>query len=110
MVTAMPWKEKGEIVGFAHMARVITERKRGELASAVAAREKAAIVDVTCDGLIVTDLDGDITSVNKAMEEYLAKAGYEPKAMIDVIRVLKAQETFAAAEAKKMCSKIRAFP
>jgi len=33
--------------------------------------------------------------------EYLAKAGYEPKAMIDVIRVLKAQETFAAAEAKK---------
>lgn len=33
--------------------------------------------------------------------EYLAKAGYEPKAMIDVIRVLKAQETFAKAEAKK---------
>ncbi len=33
--------------------------------------------------------------------EYLAKAGYEPKAMIEVIRVLKAQETFAAAEAKK---------
>jgi len=33
--------------------------------------------------------------------EYLAKAGYEPKAMIDVIRVLKAQEMFAAAEANK---------
>jgi len=33
--------------------------------------------------------------------EYLARAGYEPKAMIDVIRVLKAQEIFAAAEAKK---------
>lgn len=33
--------------------------------------------------------------------EYLARAGYEPKAMIDVIRVLKDQETFSAAEAKK---------
>jgi len=81
-VTAMPWKEKGEIVGFAHMARVITERKRGELASAVAAREKAAIVDVTCDGLIVTDLDGNITSVNKAMEEYLAEAGVDVKKFV----------------------------
>ncbi|PHS70049.1 MAG: peptidase [Methylophaga sp.] len=33
--------------------------------------------------------------------EYLAKAGYDPKAMIDVIRVLKDQEIFAAAQAKK---------
>ena len=32
--------------------------------------------------------------------EYLARAGYEPKAMIDVIRVLKNQEIFAA-EARK---------
>ncbi len=33
--------------------------------------------------------------------EYLARSGYEPKAMIDVIRVLKDQETFSAVEAKK---------
>ncbi|MCX4186396.1 M48 family metalloprotease [Methylophaga sp. OBS4] len=33
--------------------------------------------------------------------EYLARAGYTPHAMIDVISVLKDQETFAAAEAKK---------
>lgn len=33
--------------------------------------------------------------------EYLARAGYDTKAMIDVIRVLKDQETFAAADAKK---------
>ena len=33
--------------------------------------------------------------------EYLARSGYDPKAMMDVIRVLKAQETFSAAEAKK---------
>jgi predicted Zn-dependent protease len=33
--------------------------------------------------------------------EYLARAGYEPKAMIEVIRVLKDQETFSAVEAKK---------
>ncbi|WP_273178431.1 MULTISPECIES: M48 family metalloprotease [Methylophaga] len=33
--------------------------------------------------------------------EYLARAGYDPHAMIDVITVLKNQEIFAAAEAKK---------
>jgi predicted Zn-dependent protease len=33
--------------------------------------------------------------------EYLARAGYDPKAMIDVIRVLKDQEMFSAAQAKK---------
>lgn len=33
--------------------------------------------------------------------EYLARAGYTPEAMIDVISVLKDQATFAAAEAKK---------
>jgi predicted Zn-dependent protease len=33
--------------------------------------------------------------------EYLARAGYDTKAMIDVIRVLKDQEIFAAVEAKK---------
>ncbi len=34
--------------------------------------------------------------------EYLARSGYEPRAMIDVISVLKDQQTFAAAEAKKL--------
>jgi len=33
--------------------------------------------------------------------EYLARAGYAPEAMMDVIRVLKDQEIFAAAQAKK---------
>jgi len=33
--------------------------------------------------------------------EYLARAGYDTKAMIDVIRVLKNQEIFSAIEAKK---------
>lgn len=34
--------------------------------------------------------------------EYLARSGYDPRAMIDVISVLKDQQTFAAAEAKKL--------
>lgn len=34
--------------------------------------------------------------------EYLARTGYTPAAMIDVIRVLKDQEQFAAAQAKKL--------
>lgn len=33
--------------------------------------------------------------------EYLARAGYAPRAMLDVIGVLKDQETFAAAEARR---------
>ncbi|MBE0438419.1 MAG: M48 family metalloprotease [Gammaproteobacteria bacterium] len=34
--------------------------------------------------------------------EYLARSGYNPNAMIDVIKVLKDQELFAAAQAKKL--------
>jgi predicted Zn-dependent protease len=34
--------------------------------------------------------------------EYLAKAGYEPKAMIEVLKVLKNQELFAAEQAKRL--------
>lgn len=41
--------------------------------------------------------------------EYLARAGYEPKAMIDVIRVLKDQETFSAAEAVKQGREVKGY-
>ncbi len=41
--------------------------------------------------------------------EYLAKAGYDPNAMIDVIRVLKDQETYAAAQAKKQGRKVESY-
>lgn len=41
--------------------------------------------------------------------EYLARSGYDPQAMMDVIRVLKAQETFAAAEAKKQGREFRGY-
>ena len=41
--------------------------------------------------------------------EYLAKAGYDSKAMIDVIRVLKAQEVFAAEQAKSQGRKVQGY-
>ncbi|NQY27387.1 MAG: M48 family metalloprotease [Piscirickettsiaceae bacterium] len=41
--------------------------------------------------------------------EYLARAGYDPKAMIEVIRVLKDQEIFAAAQAKKQGREIESY-
>lgn len=41
--------------------------------------------------------------------EYLARAGYEPKAMLDVIRVLKNQASFAEAEAKRQGKEPRAY-
>lgn len=41
--------------------------------------------------------------------EYLARSGYDPAAMIDVIRVLKNQETFAAAEAEKIGKEAKGY-
>ncbi len=41
--------------------------------------------------------------------EYLARAGYDTKAMIDVIRVLKDQETFSAAQAKKQGREVQGY-
>jgi predicted Zn-dependent protease len=41
--------------------------------------------------------------------EYLARSGYDPAAMIDVIRVLKNQEIFAAAEAKKIGKEAKGY-
>ncbi|NQZ52701.1 MAG: M48 family metalloprotease [Piscirickettsiaceae bacterium] len=41
--------------------------------------------------------------------EYLARAGYDPMAMIDVIRVLKNQEIFAAEQAKKQGREVKGY-
>ncbi len=41
--------------------------------------------------------------------EYLARAGYDHKAMMDVIRVLKSQEIFVAAQAKKQGREVRGY-
>ncbi len=41
--------------------------------------------------------------------EYLARAGYEPQAMLDVIRVLKNQASFAEMEAKKQGKEPQAY-
>jgi len=61
--------------------RDMTELKRAEeaRASAAALQERATIVDSMGDGLIVTDLDGNLISLNKAMEEYFKKNGVDIK-------------------------------
>ena len=41
--------------------------------------------------------------------EYLARAGYQPEAMIDVVRALKAQETFEVARAEEEARKPRVY-
>lgn len=41
--------------------------------------------------------------------EYLAKAGYDSQAMLDVIRVLKAQEVFAAEQAKQQGREVQSY-
>lgn len=41
--------------------------------------------------------------------EYLARAGYDPKAMLDVIRVLKNQASFAESEAKRQGKEPRVY-
>ena len=69
------------------MRRWKREVRRGRPAEAKPAEEKprpaaADIIEAMGDGLIVTDLDGNIISVNKFMEEYLAKAGIDVKKFI----------------------------
>lgn len=80
-VIARPWRKKGEVVGFIHVAKNIAELERGGLTRA-ATREKAAISGFARDGLVTTDLEGNITSVNKAMEEFLAEAGIDVKKFV----------------------------
>lgn len=41
--------------------------------------------------------------------EYLARAGYDPKAMLEVIRILKNQASFAEADAKRQGNEPRAY-
>lgn len=41
--------------------------------------------------------------------EYLARSGYDPSAMIEVIRVLKDQEVFAAEQAKKQGREVQGY-
>ena len=45
-------------------------------------REKAEIVDTMGDGLIVTDLNGNIIFVNRAMDDYLVENGVDTKEFI----------------------------
>jgi PAS domain S-box-containing protein len=62
----------------------ITELKRAEeeRAFAAALRERAAIVDAMGDGLILTDLDGNLISFNKSIDEYFTKNGVDIKKFI----------------------------
>jgi len=51
-------------------------------AAAAAAAAAADVIEAMGDGLIIADLDGNIISMNKAMEEYLAKGGINAKKFI----------------------------
>lgn len=54
----------------------ITERKRaGEERVEATVLDGLTIVDAMIDGLVVTDLNGNIIFVNRAMEEHLVKNG-----------------------------------
>ncbi|MCK4420067.1 PAS domain S-box protein, partial [Candidatus Aerophobetes bacterium] len=72
---------KGKPLNIVASLRDITELKRAEeeRAEAAAIRERAAIVDAMGDGLIVTDLQGNITFVNKA---FLKQFGYKEEELV----------------------------
>jgi len=72
---------KGKPLNIVASLRDITELKRAEeeRAKAAAIRERAAIVDAMGDGLIVTDLEGNITLVNKA---FLKQFGYKEEELV----------------------------
>ncbi|MFB0520375.1 MAG: PAS domain-containing protein, partial [Desulfatiglandales bacterium] len=64
--------------------RDITELKRAEeeRAKAAVVQERAAVVDAMGDGLIITDLDGNLISFNRAMEEQFAEEGINLKELV----------------------------
>jgi len=72
---------KGKPLNIVASLRDITELKRAEeeRAEAAAIRERAAIVDAMGDGLIVVDLEGNITLVNKA---FVKQSGYKEEELI----------------------------
>jgi len=72
---------KGKPLNIVASLRDITELKRAEeeRAKAAAIRERAAIVDAMGDGLIVVDLEGNITLVNKA---FVKQSGYKEEELI----------------------------
>nr|MBC8230297.1 PAS domain S-box protein [bacterium] len=77
---------KGEPIGIVAIARDITELKHAEeeRRKAEAIRERAAIIDAMGDGLIVTDLEGNITLVNRA---FLELYGYKEEELIGISAV-----------------------
>ncbi len=69
--------------GMIAVARDVTELKRAEEERVKATILKGpTIADAMIDGLIVTDLNGNIIFVNRAMEEYLVKNGVDAKELV----------------------------
>ena len=61
----------------------ITERKRaGEERMEATVLDGLTIADAMIDGLVVTDPNGNIIFVNRAMDEYLAKNGADAKELV----------------------------
>ncbi|MFQ6129446.1 MAG: PAS domain S-box protein [Candidatus Hadarchaeaceae archaeon] len=71
-VTAYPLKEKGELVGFVHVARDITELKRlqGKEKEAAAARMATDVIDGMMDIVAIMDMNGIILQINKAVDAW----------------------------------------
>jgi len=68
--SAVPFKnETGAIVGFEGTSRDITERKQTELLLAQERERLAVTLRSIGDGVITTDVDGNIVMLNKAAEE-----------------------------------------
>ena len=69
--------------GMIAVARDVTELKRAEEERLKATILKGpTIADAMIDGLIVTDLNGNIIFVNRAMDEYLVKNGVDAKELV----------------------------
>jgi len=70
--SALPLRnDKGEIIGFRGVGRDITKRKLAEEALKTSRASFHNIVDMSADGVVVTDSNGVIRFVNQALESLL---------------------------------------